>query len=236
MAEINFQNKDRLFRFIFGNPKNRAWTLSLYNAVNGSSYTNPDDILITTIENIIYMGMKNDLSFLIANIMNFYEQQSTFNPNMPVRFLVCAGMIYSKYIEMNNINIYSSAQKMLPVPKLICFYNGLAEKEDSMELSLSSAFPKGSEPDIEVKVKMLNINYGRNMDLLNACEPLRDYSWLIERIRYNKEQSGDIETAVDLSIEELYLEKSLLQQNYFSLFGSFYNYSNVGSQWGKEYN
>ncbi|MBQ6502411.1 MAG: hypothetical protein IJI57_00685 [Flexilinea sp.] len=203
MAEINFQNKDRLFRFIFGNPKNRAWTLSLYNAVNGSSYTNPDDILITTIENIIYMGMKNDLSFLIANIMNFYEQQSTFNPNMPVRFLVCAGMIYSKYIEMNNINIYSSAQKMLPVPKLICFYNGLAEKEDSMELSLSSAFPKGSEPDIEVKVKMLNINYGRNMDLLNACEPLRDYSWLIERIRYNKEQSGDIETAVDLSIEEL---------------------------------
>ena len=50
---------------------------------------------------------------------------------------------------------------------------------------------------------MLNINYGRNMDLLNACEPLRDYSWLIERIRYNKELNGDIETAVDISIEEL---------------------------------
>ena len=122
---------------------------------------------------------------------------------MPVRFLVYAGMIYSKYIEANNINIYSSAQKMFPVPKLICFYNGLAEKEDCLELRLASAFPPGFDPDIEIKVKMLNINYGRNMDLLNACEPLRDYSWLIDKIRTYTELLGDIETAVDRAIEEL---------------------------------
>ena len=192
-----------MFRFIFGNPENKAWTLSLYNAVNGSSYTDPESILITTIENIIYMGMKNDLSFLISETMNFYEQQSTYNPNIPIRFLMSAGMIYNKYIEMNNINIYSSAQKMLPVPKLICFYNGRKETEDCVELRLSSSFPKGSDPDIEVKVKMLNINYGRNMDLLNACEPLRDYSWIVERIRYNRDLTGDIESAVDLAISEL---------------------------------
>ena len=210
MAEINYHNKDRLFRFIFGNPENKAWTLSLYNAVNGSSYTDPNTILITTIENIIYMSMKNDLSFLVSETMNFYEQQASFNPNMPIRFLVSAGMIYSKYIEMNNINIYSSAQKMLPVPKLICFYNGLKEVDDCVELSLSSAFPKGSDPDIEVKVKMLNINYGRNMDLLNACEPLRDYSWLIDRIRYYSDLSENIETAVDMAISEL-AEDSVLK-------------------------
>ena len=108
MAGVNYHSKDRLFRFIFGNPENKAWTLSLYNAVNGSSYTDPETILITTIENILYMGMKNDLSFLISEIMNFYEQQSTYNPNIPIRFLMSAGMIYSKYIETNNIKIYSS--------------------------------------------------------------------------------------------------------------------------------
>ena len=28
MAEINRENKDRLFRFIFGREENKAWTLS----------------------------------------------------------------------------------------------------------------------------------------------------------------------------------------------------------------
>ena len=112
-------------------------------------------------------------------------------------------MIYSKYIGANNINIYSSTHKMLPVPKLVCFYNGLAEMEDCLELRLSSAFPKGSDPDIEIKVRMLNINYGRNKELLNACKLLKDYSWLVDRIRYYKELTGDIETAVDMAIREM---------------------------------
>ena len=87
MSEINRENKDRLFCFIFG-PENKAWTLSLYNAINGSSYQNPDDITITTVKSALYMNMKNDLSFLIGETMNFYEQQASYNPNMPLRFLV----------------------------------------------------------------------------------------------------------------------------------------------------
>ena len=71
---MNRQYKDRLFKFIFGNPENKEWTLSLYNAINGSSYTNPDDIKLTTIEDAVYMNMKNDVSFLITDKMNFYEQ------------------------------------------------------------------------------------------------------------------------------------------------------------------
>ena len=67
----NREYKDRLFKFIFGNPENKEWTLSLYNAVNGSSYTNPDDIKLTTLENVVYMNMKNDVSFLIADTMSF---------------------------------------------------------------------------------------------------------------------------------------------------------------------
>lgn len=81
---INRENKDRLFKFIFGNEKNKEWTLSLYNAINGSSYTNPEEIEFTTIDDVLYMGMKNDISFLITDILNIYEHQVTFNPNMPM--------------------------------------------------------------------------------------------------------------------------------------------------------
>ena len=87
-SRTNREYKDRLFKFIFGNPENKEWTLSLYNAINDTSYTNADDIQITTIQDAVYMKMKNDVSFLVNNIMNFYEQQSTFNPNMPMRFLL----------------------------------------------------------------------------------------------------------------------------------------------------
>lgn len=73
MSTVNRRHKDRLFGFLFGNEAHRDWTLSLYNAVSGSSHSNPDDILITTISDVIYMGMKNDVSFLISDILNIYE-------------------------------------------------------------------------------------------------------------------------------------------------------------------
>jgi hypothetical protein len=90
MAEktgINRQYKDRLFKFIFGNPEHKEWTLALYNAINGSFYDNPDDIELNTIEDVLYMGMKNDVSFIITETINFYEQQSSFNPNVHFVFL-----------------------------------------------------------------------------------------------------------------------------------------------------
>lgn len=79
------------FEFIFGNPENRQWTLSLYNAVGGTNYTDPDEIQFNTIGDAVYMRMKNDISFIIAFEMNLWEHQSTFNPNMPMRFFIYAG-------------------------------------------------------------------------------------------------------------------------------------------------
>ena len=166
--------------FLFGNTANKEWILSLYNAVNGSAYTNPDDIKLNTIDNVVYMGMKNDVSFLIGNTMNLYEQQSTFNPNMPMRFLIYAGMLYSKYIEGDNgYHRFSKQQQKAPTPKCICFYNGIDHKQDRMILSLADTFEKDSAPDIEVKVTMININYGHNKELLNACKPLDEYAWFV---------------------------------------------------------
>ena len=103
----NKNYKDRLFKFIFGNPDNKEWTLSLYNAINKTSYENAEDIQLTTIEDAVYMSMKNDVSFLVDNTMSFYEQQSTYNPNMPMRFLIYAGMVYSNYIESDDYHRFS---------------------------------------------------------------------------------------------------------------------------------
>ena len=203
MAEANIKHKDRLFRFIFGNEENRAWTLSLYNAVNGSHYDDPSQIQITTIGDVIYMGMKNDVSFMIADTVNIYEQQSTFNPNIPTWSMICAGMAYSNYVKTHRVNVYSSRQQTLPVPKLVCFYNGTREQPDRRVLSLRDAFDRPEESDIEVRVTMLNINHGHNEALMNACQPLKEYAQFIYLVREYQGDGDDLERALDKAIDAM---------------------------------
>lgn len=201
--------KDRLFRFIFGNERHKDWTLSLYNAINGSSYTNPDDITITTMEDIVYLSMRNDISFLISDTMSFYEQQSTFNPNLPIRMLIYAGLVYNAFMEKNKLNKYSPALKRLPTPKLVCFYNGTDDKKDRSVLRLSDAFGKDHKTDIEVNVLMLNINYGRNEALLNSCRPLLEYSLFVDSVRKYSRGYEDKGEAVKRAIKDLPSDSAL---------------------------
>ena len=203
---INRKHKDRLFSFLFGREENKKWTLDLYNAVNGSHYTEPEEIEITTIEDVLYMAMKNDLSFILDWKMSIYEQNSSWNPNLPIRELMYAGKLYDKYIHKNKLNIYGKKLVTLPVPKLIVFYNGTEEKEDDAILELKDAFPeelREGVSDISVKVRMLNINKGRNRKLMEACKPLSEYAWFIEEIRENKRREMEIEEAVDRALDEM---------------------------------
>ena len=171
----------------------------------GTSYTDPEDIQFTTLENAVYMGMKNDVSFILFYVMNLYEQQSAYNPNMPVRQLMYAAKLYDKYIQVRDLNIYGKSLVRLPLPKLVTFYNG-TEGEGDQILSLSDAFESDGEtmvPDIEVKVRMININYGHNPELMKACEPLAEYAWLVEKIRENRRNGLGIEDAVDGAMNEM---------------------------------
>jgi hypothetical protein len=200
---IQHNHKDRLFRMIFGREENKRWTLSLYNAINGSSYTDPEMIELNTIDDVIYMGMKNDVSFLIADTMNLYEQQSTFNPNMPLRFSIYFGKLLTKYVLDASLNIYSGRIQPVPVPRFICFYNGTKDMPERQELKFSDAFMNAeAQSDIEVRVLMLNINQGKNPELLAACKALNDYSWFVDRIRLNKKTMG-ISAAVDSAVRML---------------------------------
>ena len=206
LKPANREYRDRLFKFIFGNPENREWTLSLYNAVSGARYTDADAIEFNTIGTAVYMSMRNDVSFLVDDVMNLYEQQSTLNPNMPLRFLIYLGMLYAKYAsDANRCNVYSRFQQKIPTPKCVCFYNGTADLEDRVVQKLSTAFkvPFESEPDVEVRATMLNVNYGHNRELLASCPPLREYSFFIDAVRANNASCHDLEVAVDRAIEQL---------------------------------
>lgn len=136
--------------------------------------------------------------------MNLYEHQSTFNPNMPLRMMRYAGNLYGKYVDENDLDVYGEDLLELPVPKLVVFYNGKKDAPDETILRLSDSFKSehGGKSDIEVKVRMLNINYGHNAELLQKCRPLYEYSWFIDRVReYNK--SMEIEQAVGKAIVEM---------------------------------
>lgn len=200
--KVNPENKDRVFRLIFGGTE-KSWMLSLYNAVNGSDYKNPDDITVTTLDDVIYYNMKNDVSFLIADTMNFVEHQSTINPNMPLRMLMYAGRVYSEYVHSRSMDINRGTLQRIPAPRLVVFYNGERFTEDAVTLKLSDAFMNGQRGDLEAKVTMLNINYGRNKELMGRCRPLSDYSLFVSTVRKCLSEGKTMKEAVHLAIGKL---------------------------------
>ena len=200
----NKEHKDRLFNYIFGSEENRKWTLQLYNAVNKSNYKDASLIEFNTLQNYLYVSMKNDTSFIIADTMSLYEHQSTYNPNMPLRMLRYVSNLYSKYIEENALDVYGVKLLRLPVPKLVVFYNGDKKIPEESMLKLSDSFAPEhrDKSDIEVRVRMININYGENRNILQACRPLEEYSWLIDRIK-NYRKTNSLEQATTLAINEM---------------------------------
>ena len=126
-------HKDTLFRMIFSTKEN---LLSLYNAVNHSNYTNPAELEIVTLKNAVYMNVKNDQAFLLDMQLNLYEHQSTWNPNMPLRFLIYVAKEYQKLIR--NHTLYASTLVELPTPHFVVFYNGEEEQEAESELRLAN--------------------------------------------------------------------------------------------------
>jgi hypothetical protein len=174
--------KDRLFRFLFN--EDREALLQLYNALNGTNYTDTAKLEVVTIKSAVYVTMKNDLAFMIAGVLNLYEHQSTFNPNLPVRFLTYLAEEYQIFIEQSKTSIYGTKQIMLPTPHCVVFYNGEKEEPEEYIQRLSDAFMNKDAPaDVEVTVRMLNINYGYNAGLMEQFSKLEEYARFVQAIR-----------------------------------------------------
>lgn len=195
---INRQYKDRLFKALFGSPERKDLTLQLYNAMNGSSYTNPEEIQLTTIENVVYMGMRNDVSFLLGQTMSLWEQQSTRNPNMPLRLLLYYAHVMEQYVsELSPAqgSIYSSGLVHLPWARLVLFYNGPGRMPD--HLYLSDAYKDDPDPDVTARVRVININSGQDR-ILELCQPLQDYTTFVESFSKCRAQ-GNVSDSVAAS-------------------------------------
>ncbi len=203
--------KSRMFTMIFEDKKE---LLQLYNAVGQRNYDDPELLTINTLENAIYMSMQNDLSFVIDSRLSLYEHQSTYSPNLPLRFLMYLSDLYEKMITGKNV--YGTKIIQIPAPKFIVFYNGRKERPEREVIKLSNAYmTQDEEVSLELLVDVLNINVGHNKELLKACKTLGDYSEYVYRVReYAKEES--IEEAVDRAIDECIREgvlKKFLERN-----------------------
>ena len=203
----NRKHKDTVFRMLYSD---KRAILELYNALNGTDYQNPDDLTVTTLENAVYLSMKNDVSFLLDERMTLYEHQSTWNPNMPLRDLLYIARLMEK--SVNKKSLYQSEMIKIPAPHFVVFYNGKEKKPEDTTIKLSDAFlQKEEEPELELKVRYLNINQGCNQELMKRCRTLREYSEFVARIRKYTDGKTAIEEAVDRAVPE-YVKKRISEE------------------------
>ena len=219
----NRNYKDTVFRKLFSERKN---LLSLYNAINRTAYTDENALEIVTLESAIYMGMKNDLAFIIDTNLFLFEHQSTYNPNIPLRDLFYISGEYQKLVDQKSI--YSSTLLKLPEPNFIVFYNGTEKKADRWVNCLSDAYEKHiGDPNLELKVITLNINEGYNKDLMKQCKILREYAQYVEKVREyasTMDLNAAVEKAVDECIHQGILEEFLRANRMEVIAVSIYEY------------
>ena len=163
--------------------------LELYNALNNSAYTNVDDLQVTTLNGGSYMKYKNDASFLLCMSLYMFEQQSSKNPNMPLRFLHYVSDVFRELFS--NSMLHRRSMIKIPVPHFVTFYNGLEKwVEDEDEIRLSDMYEISADnPELELKVRVININ--EDVHILNKCKTLRDYMTFVNKVRFKMGVEGD---------------------------------------------
>ena len=186
--------RDTLFVNMFGRNVNaKEYFLSLYNAIHGTSFKIGEvDIKPVMLENVVYKGLENDVSMEInGTIVVLAEQQSTVNRNMPFRCLEYLVAHYNRFFEKGDK--YNTKQIRLPRPECYVFYNGDAPFPQEAEMKLSDAFKESgrtkdgtslpSSLQLDLTVKVYNINKTANHPILARCEPLLAYANFTEYAR-----------------------------------------------------
>ena len=223
MKEAQKKYKDTVFRLLYKDP---ARALSLYNSIMGTDYSDVEMLQFNTLENAIYMNVKNDLSFIIADRLNIYEQQSTPSANMPLRDLFYVADILQR--EHMDRSVYSNRPVKIPNPYFVVFYNGKKELPERMELKLSDNYEFPSDdPSLELKVTVFNINPGMNEELKEKCPSLKEYMAYVETVRNYAEimpLADAVERAVDECIKDNILREFLSEQKAEVVKMSIYEY------------
>lgn len=223
LMPVNFKYKARIFEMLHSDKKE---LLDLYNAVNGTAYDNPEELEINTLENAIYMAMHNDVSFVIDTMLSLYEHQSTYSPNLPLRYLFYISDLYSKITK--DANLYGEKIIKIPTPKFIIFYNGEEKRAEKEILKLSAMYlSQEDNSSLELEALFLNINPGYNENLKRVCKSLSDYAEYTSRVRrYAKERPIEeaVEKAIIECIQEGFLVKFLSEHRAEAKKVSIYEY------------
>lgn len=204
--EITVQSKvyDNLFIAVFGKDSERSkrWRLELYNALNNTNYKDPNALKLNTLENVLFIKMHNDVSFLIDSQLTLYEHQRTTNQNMPLRGFFYFAQLYHKYLIDAEEQLTTSKMIKIPNPNYIVFYNGDTNRDEDYEMRLSDAFMiEDKSGKFEWTARVLNINKDYNLSLQNKCKALYDYIQFTSRINENKEKGMTNEKAIDEAID-----------------------------------
>ena len=201
---VNRTFKSTLFIMLFEDKKN---LLELYNAITGKHYADPELLEINTLENAIYMSMKNDVSFLIDGRLSLYEHQSTKNPNLPLRFLLYISHLYSRLTVKENL--YGEMIVQIPAPEFLIFYNGKDKMPERQILRLSDMYSvQEGQPKLELEATLLNISGSNNQKLKEACRTLGEYAIYTDKIR-NYTETMELSEAVDRAMDECIREDVL---------------------------
>lgn len=198
MSNVTRNHKDNVFCMLYRDKKN---LLSLYNAMNGTTYEREEELEVVTLEEAICLKIRNDAAFVIDSRLNLYEQQASVNPNMPLRDL------YYVVEELKKIAppgvLHRTSKVQIPVPRFIVFYNGVTKQPERQIYKLSDLFSKVEKnPELELTVTVININRGYNEELLKKCESLRGYMIFAEKARGKKAAGIKSERAVSQAVEE----------------------------------
>ena len=205
--------------------------ISLYNALHGTNLdAETTEIQPVMIEKVLYMKYYNDVAMLVdGKIVVMIEHQSTINENMPFRFLEYIARIYEKIT--NPKEKFERKLMKLPVPEFYVFYNGKEDFPSESEMKLSDAFIKLDENldynsdlkkhiekhnfPLEISVKVININVGKENPVLNRCEALKEYSEFMEQVRFNVENKipEALTVAIKQSIKQGFLSDYLSRKS-----------------------
>jgi len=205
----NKKYRDSVFTMLFSEKQK---LIELYNAIEGTNYTEDADLVITTLEDVLYMNKKNDVSFTIGGkYVVLLEHQSSINENMPLRFLIYIARVYEKLID--NKAIYKERMIKIPTPEFVVLYNGAKDFPKEKELRLSDAFLACGIDNInlELTVRVININYGKSPDVLEKSRTLKEYSYFVYLVNQNKENGMDLEEAIENAIKRCLEEDKLSQ-------------------------
>ncbi|MBD5548166.1 MAG: hypothetical protein HDQ97_12315 [Lachnospiraceae bacterium] len=222
-APVYYNYKDRVFRLLF---KEKRRLLELYNGLNGTSYSNEEELTVNTLDNAIFIKMKNDVSFIIDSSMYLYEHQSSDCPNMPLRGLFYLTDLYKKLVR--GVDLSVSRLIKIPTPHYVVFYNGQNNKKEEFTLKLSEAFEDEGDGCLELTVRVININFGYNQELFSKCQSLYGYAYFVAAIRQNlvsMELRQAVEKAVEDCIEKNILREFLIEQKAEVIAMSIYEYN-----------